>query len=127
MWQSTAINMIWLWLGRRADIWSVSIEDIEGEKNIVETVEYDSSNKIHLFEFKRKWGYCLHIWPQPYERGIFFGPLLVFCDPHPHRHAALVAAVNFLAECYRRSKKTETKKVLEWAKSLITPKQLRLI
>jgi hypothetical protein len=113
-------------LARRAGMWSVDIEDVEGRKKIIETIEYNSSNKIHLFEFKGSWGYCLHIWPQPYDRGIFYGPLLAFCDPFPDRLAALEGAAEELTKCYGRSEYTETKKVLKWAQSLLAPRQLRM-
>lgn len=111
---------------KRAELWKVDLSIFDAPLDIVEMFEYNWHNKISLFEYQGKWGYCLRVWTGDVA-GVFYGPFFSFCDPYPSRFDALAGAVDeFLAHC-EGSKHKITPKLIIWARSLITPQQLKLI
>lgn len=113
---------------RRADLWCITVDELDTPLTIIETLEYNWSNKIDLFVYDEKWSYCMHVWPPRGDvTGHFYGPRFSFCDPYPDRLTALESAVNKMLTIYAKSNHRETKYLVEWAKSLILPTQLRLI
>lgn len=110
---------------RRAALWGGNLDDLDAPQTVRETLEYNWSNRICLFEFRGKWGFCLHVWPGDVA-GEFYGAWLSSCDPYPNRQIVLENAVRKMLETYEKSNRRETKRLIAWAKSLITPKQLSL-
>ncbi len=111
---------------RRAALWGADLDELDTMQTVSEMLEYNWSNRICLFEFRGKWGFCLHVWPGDVA-GEFYGAWLSVCDPYENRQTTLEAAVDRMLEAYMRSNRPEAKNLIWWAKSLITPQQLRLI
>lgn len=118
---------------RRAALWgSDDPDDTDIRHKIVETLRppgVDSdSNMIRLFVFRERWGYCLRLMVgNSYNAaGVGYGPLFSFCDPHATRYEALYAAS---VEVFKYCKHSDphSKFIAEWARSLVVPKQLKLI
>ncbi len=119
-------NSINSFRNRRTELWNITIDEMDTiVLTISETLEYDWRNRISLFQFRGKWGFCMHVWPGD-EAGEFYGPRFSFCDPYPDRMAAIAAAVDKMLNIYKKSRRKEAKYMIIWAKSLLEPKQLRM-
>lgn len=96
---------------------------------IIETLIFEdkrSPQKIRLFTYNDQYGYCLSI--RLKGQWSFYGPFLGFSDPYPTRRLALDAAsLKIIQTAQEHGDPAEKRRVGAWAKSLITPKQLRLI
>ena len=96
---------------------------------IIETLIFEdkrSPQKIRLFTYNGQYGYCLDIHLE--GQWSLYGPFLGFSDPYPTSWLALDAAsLKVIQTAQEHGNPTEKRRVIAWAKSLITPKQLRLI
>ena len=110
---------------RRATLWGITLDEYDTLQTIIEVLEHDWANKISLFTFRGRWSYCLHVWPGDVA-GEFYGPWFASCDPYPDRQTAIENAVGKMLKTYEKSNRRETKRLIAWAKSLITPQQLRM-
>lgn len=82
--------------------------------------------KIRLFTYNGQYGYCLDI--RLKGQWSAYGPFLGFSDPYPtHRLALDAASLKIIQAAQEHGDPAEKRRVGKWAKSLITPKQLRLI
>lgn len=117
---------------RRALLWgSDDPADADRWHEIVETLrppgedEDSDANMIRLFVFREQWGYCLRVMVGTLHAGCGYGPLLSFCDPYSTRYEALCAAsAKVLKYCEHGD--PHSKMIAKWARSLVTPQQLKM-
>ncbi len=99
------------------------------EHKIIETLIFEdkrSPQKIKLFTYNGQYGFCLDIRLE--RQWSTYGPFSGFSDPYPTRRLALDAAsLKVIQTAQEHGNPTEKRRVIAWAKSLITPKQLRLL
>ena len=96
---------------------------------VIETLIFEDRGcpqKIRLFTYNGQYGFCLNI--RLKGQWSAYGPFFGFSDPHPTSRLALDAAIiKIIKTAQEHGSPAEKRKVVAWAKSLITPKQLRLI
>jgi len=97
----------------------------------VESLEFSRGDirlTIDLFIHREQWGFSLTLTCNTY--GASYGNFLKFCDPHPNRAGALVAArKEVLRRCEQPvadSKPSGYASLIKWLDEISQPKQLSL-